>query len=178
MRVFITDLQSYNEGYLVGRWIKLPLPHNKLLETIYEILREGETVSGTTNHEEIFITDYDSIITIDEYDDISKLNELSEILEGYNSYDLLKLKLLQHEGYKEREVIESGIENYEVEIYDYSSDTSFSDVYELLAYDLVEEGLFGDIPKTIENYIDYAAIGRDLSIEYAEFEHRVIGRVL
>ena len=30
----------------------------------------------------------------------------------------------------------------------------------------VEEGLFGTIPKAIENYLDYDAIARDLAMDY------------
>ena len=177
MKVFITDLIAYNEGHLIGRWIKLPLLHIKLVEVIYEVLSEGEIVSGSSTHEEVFITDYEADITIYEYDDIARLNELAEVLENYTAQDLLKLKLLTHEGYKEREVIEKGIESYEVDFYDYSDNTSFTDVYELLAYDLVDEGLFGSIPNNFINYIDYSAIGRDLSYDYVEFEHGVLGRI-
>ena len=74
-------------------------------------------------------------------------------------------------------MILKGIDSYEVDIYDYSSDTSFTDVYELLAYDLVDEGLLGSIPENIFHYIDYSAIGRDLSYDYVEFEHGVLGRI-
>lgn len=46
------------------------------------------------------------------------------------------------------------------------------DVYEVdtlrgLAERFVDEGLFGDVPKAFESYIDYEAIARDLSVEYA-----------
>lgn len=46
-------------------------------------------------------------------------------------------------------------------------------IYELdslkeLACELVSEGLFGDIPQTLEFYIDYEAIARDLSADYTE----------
>jgi len=141
------------------------------------VLNEGEELSGSSDHEEIFITDYEAIISIEEYDDLYKLNELAEVLESYSSYDLLKLKLLTHEGFNEREVIVKGIESYEVNIYDYSSDNSFTDVYELLAIDMVDDGLFGTIPDNLVNYIDYAAIGKDLSYDYVEFEHGVLGRI-
>lgn len=36
-----------------------------------------------------------------------------------------------------------------------------------LAVQFVEDGLFGDIPKSIENYLDYDAIARDLSMDYS-----------
>jgi antirestriction protein len=175
--IFITDLQAYNEGFLSGKWIRLPLAKDKLSEAIYEVLREGELASGSESHEEVFITDYEAEILIGEYDDIYRLNELAEAMEEYSDDDLLKFKFLIHEGFNEREVIDNGVENYDVDIYDYSSDTSFTDVYELLAQDMVEEGLFGCVPPSFENYIDYSAIGRDLSYDYTEFEDGILGRV-
>jgi antirestriction protein len=178
MRIFITDLEAYNNGYLVGKWIELPLASSELSEVISEVLTEGEAISKTNRHEELFITDYEADIIIDEHDDIYKLNKLAEILEELTSDDLLKLKLLSHVGYNEREVLLNGLDCYDTEIYDYSNDTSFTDVYELLAYDFVQEGLFGAIPSNIENYIDYSAIGRDLSYDYVEFEHGIVGRVV
>lgn len=39
-----------------------------------------------------------------------------------------------------------------------------------LAAQFVEEGLYGDIPKQLRNYIDNDAIVRDLSVEYAEVQ--------
>ena len=47
------------------------------------------------------------------------------------------------------------------------------DIYECdsmkeLAEQFVEEGLFGDIPSHLQNYIDYDAIARDLAIDYSE----------
>ena len=177
MKVYLTDLTAYVEGHLVGRWINLPLTPFELSQSLSEVLNEGGIISGSETHEEVFITDYEADIEINEYDDLYKLNELAEVLESYSNEDMLKLKLLTHEGYKEREVILAGIDAYEVDIYDYSSDRSFTDVYELLAYDLVDDGLFGTIPDNLINYIDYAAIGRDLSYDYVEFEHGILGRI-
>lgn len=47
------------------------------------------------------------------------------------------------------------------------------DLYELdnlkdLAEQFVEEGLYGVIPASIQNYIDYDAIARDLGMDYSE----------
>lgn len=47
------------------------------------------------------------------------------------------------------------------------------DLYELdsmkdLAEQFVEEGLFGEIPASIQNYLDYDAIARDLGMDYSE----------
>ena len=178
MEIYITDLEAYNNGYLIGSWYTLPMSQDELAKAIEDVLCQGaEACEDDECHEEYFITDYESPITIDEYDNIYKLNELSEILENLNEQDILKLQLLSHEGYDEREVLLTGIDTYEVDIYDYSEDTSFTDVYELLAYDLVQEGCFGEIPQHLENYIDYEAIGRDLSYDYTEFEPNILGRI-
>ncbi|WP_300035651.1 antirestriction protein ArdA [uncultured Roseobacter sp.] len=49
------------------------------------------------------------------------------------------------------------------------------DIYELdtmrdLAEQFVGDGLFGDIPERLQFYIDYDAIARDLSLDYAQTE--------
>ena len=37
-----------------------------------------------------------------------------------------------------------------------------------LAEAFVDEGLYGDIPETIERYLDYDAIARDLGMDFTE----------
>jgi len=37
-----------------------------------------------------------------------------------------------------------------------------------LAEQFVEEGLYGDIPESLQFYIDFAAIARDLAVDYSE----------
>jgi len=176
--IYITDLAAYNSGYLIGRWITLPMPHEELAGVIQEVLTHGmKTCQDTQPHEEVFITDSEADITIGEYDGIHLLNELAEFMEEYTEHDLLKLRFLSSEGYNEHNIIKEGLDSFEVDIYDYSEDTSFTDVYELLAYDFVDEGLFGEIPVHLEHYIDYSAIGRDLSMDYTEFEHGVLGKM-
>jgi len=177
MEIYITDLQAYNEGHLVGKWIQLPLTTFELSQAISEVLCEGEVISGSENHEEVFISDYEADVSIHEFEDIYSLNELAEILSEYSEDETLKLMLLSHEGYNEREVIGNGLDSYDVNIYDYRDNDSFTDTYELLASDFIDEGLFGDIPKSLEFYIDYSAIARDLRMDYSEFTDGVIGRV-
>ena len=178
MKIYITDLEAYNNGHLVGEWYTLPMGEDSLCECIEDVLYRGRNeCKHKHHHEEVFITDYEAEITIDEYDDLYKLNELAGYLDGIGEDDLLKLKLLTYEGYNEREVLTKGLDQYEVDIHDYSADTSFTDVYELLAYDFVADGLFGEVPAHLENYLDYSAIARDLSADYTEFEHAILGRV-
>lgn len=51
---------------------------------------------------------------------------------------------------------------------DFDVDIYFLDTLKDLAIEFVEEGLFGDIPKPVEHYIDYDAIARDLGMDYSE----------
>jgi hypothetical protein len=51
--------------------------------------------------------------------------------------------------------------DYDIDIYAVESLTE-------LAEQFVDEGLFGDIPEALANYIDYDAIARDLGFEYVE----------
>lgn len=49
------------------------------------------------------------------------------------------------------------------------------DIYQIeslkdLAYEFVDNGFFGDIPENLKFYLDYKAIARDLSVDYAETE--------
>lgn len=52
-------------------------------------------------------------------------------------------------------------DDFDVEIYE---DETMKD----LAVRFVDEGLFGEVPKAFEFYIDYDAIARDLAIDYSE----------
>ena len=52
-------------------------------------------------------------------------------------------------------------DGFEVDLYEMDS------LKELAAH-FVEEGLFGDIPAQLENYLDYDAIARDLGFDYSE----------
>ena len=177
MELYITDLAAYNEGHLVGKWIQLPLTDFELSQAISEILTQGEFECDSEDHEEVFITDYESELLIGEYDSISRLNELAELMQNYTDDDYLKLRCLSSEGYNERDVIDEGLDKYDVAIYDYRNNSSFTDTFELLAQDFVNDGLFGEIPTSLENYIDYEAIARDLRFDYTEIKNKVIGRV-
>lgn len=50
----------------------------------------------------------------------------------------------------------------------YDLDIYYLDSMRELAEQFVEEGLFGDVPETLQSYIDYDAIAHDLSLDYTE----------
>ncbi len=74
---------------------------------------------------------------------------------------------------KTRFVIAVGECGYAFDIDSDNIDQLDVDIYEEdslkdLAIRFVEDGLYGEVPKVFEFYIDYDAIGRDLSADYSE----------
>ena len=179
LKIYISNLAAYNSGRLIGEWIDLPC--SDLADAIQAVLLEGQRVCGDVlPHEEFFITDFEwdddgmsKAYSVSEYSDPNKLNKVAEELSKLDEFERLQVQFLLYEGYE----FEYAIENYsDVTIFDYRSSTSFKDVYELLAEDLVDEGCFGEIPANLTYYIDYSAIGRDLSMDYTEFQDGLLGR--
>jgi antirestriction protein len=70
-------------------------------------------------------------------------------------------------------IIAVGKNGYNFDLNKDTPDQFDIDLYELdslkdLAEQFVEEGLYGEIPKALQYYIDYEAIARDLSMDYSE----------
>lgn len=160
MKIYITDLEAYNNGFLIGEWAELPMSKDELAELNENILQEGKRACKSEDyHEESFITDYEcDYMKISEYSDIYELNEIAEKYENLDKEEKEKLKFLISEGYE----FDYAIENInDCEIY---MNTNLKE----LAEQFVDDGMFGDIPDSISSYIDYEAIARDLSFDYTE----------
>lgn len=157
MKVYITDLAAYNNGFLIGKWIDLPMNEDDLQDEIKAVLREGAYACEEDEHEEIFITDYEcDYMDIGEYDSLDELNQIAEEMADLSEYDLKRYTAMRDAGYEH----ETALNQYEdVDLYE---NMSMLD----LAYQFVDEGLFGEIPDHLQNYIDYDAIARDLSYDY------------
>ncbi len=96
-KIYITDLEAYNSGHLIGDWIELPLRPHELYAEVRSILIKGKrTCKSIHHHEEIFITDFEcDYKDIGEYDDVFKLNELAEQMEELDEDTQDKLKALE-----------------------------------------------------------------------------------
>ena len=53
----------------------------------------------------------------------------------------------------------------------------FTDTFELLAMQFVDDGLYEEIPKRLEFYLDYEKMARDLRMNYTDYESNIIRRV-
>ena len=74
---------------------------------------------------------------------------------------------------KRKVIIAVGECGYSFDLASDAPDSLEVDIYELdslkeLAEQFVDEGLYGEIPAAIANYLDYDAIARDLGMEYSE----------
>ena len=86
MEIYLTNLGKYNEGYLVGEWVHLPVSDDDLRAVF-------DRIGINKEYEEFFITDYEnSPICINEYDSIEQLNVLAEKIESLSDVDNLILE--------------------------------------------------------------------------------------
>jgi len=159
MRIYITDLAAYNQGHLIGEWVTLPMSQEELTSKVDAILNEGAVVCEEQKHEEIFITDYEcDYISINEYDNIQKLNEMAEQIETLSESDIKAIGFLLENNLVNS--FEEAMERYEdVRVHE---DATLEDI----AYDYVNECYnLEDMPSIIANNIDYEKIAREFEIE-------------
>jgi antirestriction protein len=147
VRIYITNLAKYNKGKLVGKWVELPMDKEELKREIKEVLG---------NEEEIFLSDFESPFDIEEYENPFTLNEFVEQLDKLDEYEQEKVfYLMDTIGYDREETLEH------YEDVTYYQDMTLDDV----AYELVEEGVFGELTDSIKSYLDYEKLARDLRID-------------
>ena len=83
--VFITNLGKYNEGALVGEWVKFPTTAEEL-KKVFERIGIGAKDDFGQTYEEWFITDYDCYVDglydlLGEYANLDELNYLASKLD-------------------------------------------------------------------------------------------------
>lgn len=156
IRIALTNLKKYNEGELIYEWVELPCEDLK-------------SVFDRIGHDEYFISDYecdDFHITIHEYDCINKLNDLAKQIDDLTDYERKVLKAIMEADSPRIMYALEILKNdnylfYEVEDFDELID------------EFIDEGLFGEIPPNLVNYLDYEKIARDL--EYDGFSLTSVG---
>jgi len=161
MRIYITDLEAYNNGHLVGAWSQLPMNEDLLAESIENVLQEGKSICEDEHfHEEYFITDYEcDYMEIEEYSNLDKLNEIAEAMESIDEDGVKAINFLIENQFV-KDIFEA-IESYEESVRIYEDSTM-----EDIAYNLIEECYnLDDMPSIIANNIDYESIARDMEIE-------------
>jgi hypothetical protein len=169
LKIYITDLAAYNNGYLIGEWVDLPMEKEELEVSIKKILKQGEEACKYGSHEEFFITDYEwedvTIFSVQEYENPYLLNEkLSLLEEKVNSVQYKNVKILLENELVEN--FEDAIENVDnLIIYENSTMTDVAKQY-------IEESVdLNGYHSLIVNHIDYEGMGRDLEIQGSYFKN-------
>lgn len=142
-KVYIVNLGSYNAGSPIGAWFSLPLNIDELIEKLQ--LHDG--------HVEYAIHDYEAPIAIDEYENLSHLNQMYEAYQSIEDPLIKKsVSALLSEWFDD--VID--LADHQDDLLVYHGVQSMRD----LAYDLIDSGaLYGDLPAQILPYLDYEALG-------------------
>ena len=175
---FITNLGKYNEGELVGEWVKFPTTAEEMQE-VFKRIGIGEKDDFGYVYEEWFITDYDCYVDglydkLGEYSNIDELNYLASKLDDMMQDDYNRFCAAVYMG-EHTDSIQSLINLTEnLDCYDVYAD--IGDDEDLGRYYL-EEVDVGAVPEYLQNYIDYEAYGRDVRFsqggEYTDFGYVV-----
>ena len=163
---FITNLGKYNEGSLVGEWVKFPTTAEEL-QKVFERIGIGSKDDFGQSYEEWFITDYDCYVDglydkLGEYENLDELNylasKLDEMSQGEYEQFQAAMEIGDHSG-SLQEIINL-TEN--LDCYDVYPDIRDHD--DLGRY-YIEELDAMQVPEHLRNYIDYEAYGRDIALE-------------
>ena len=153
MKIYLTNLGKYNEGELIGEWVKLPISQEELHEVF-------ERIGINEEYEEYFITDYEcDFYEVGEYENIDTLNDIAERIEELDEEESKVVKALMSElGYTLDDAIDK-VDSGDYRIYSDCND--MTDV----SYEVVEEcDYLRNVPETVARYFDYEAFGRDFRI--------------
>ena len=155
---FITNLGKYNEGFLVGEWVKFPVT-NEEMQAVFRRIGIGRP------YEEWFITDYDCPDAaigkaLGEYESLSELNYLAgQIMELRESGDFWQAVLDLGENTGSVQELINLTEN--LDCFDYLP--GVRNDYDLGYYWIEESGCYDTSNLgALANYIDYEGFGRDI----------------
>lgn len=172
IEAYITNLGKYNEGKLVGEWVRFPTTEEKMKKVFERIGIEPGVPDGYGGHyEEWFITDYDCYVPglmeaarLGEYENLDELNFLASKIMELDDCELDRFEAAMEvadETGSVKDIINliDNPEKYEV----YPGIENDED----LGHYYIEE--LGSIHLTdeVRDYFDYEAYGRDIAISEA-----------
>lgn len=161
---FITNLGKYNEGYLIGKYIKFPINSEELSKALKEI-------GINEYYEEWFFTDYDGTYPRAVYDMLGEYTSIAEI-------NKIALALQKVCGAGVQEPFEAFLENGN-DFYSSCANAiegnyiyyKGSDYSDLANYHIEAIGGVEQLPNdSIEYYFDFERFGRDIRLEYYQVD--------
>ena len=163
---FITNLGKYNEGELVGEWVKFPTTAEEL-KKVFDRIGIGQKDEFGQPYEEWFITDYDCYVgalydKLGEYENLDELNYLASKLEEMGEGEYAQFQAAMEVGDHSGSLQE--IINLTDNLDCYDLYPSIQDYDDLGRY-YIDELDAMQVPEHLRNYIDYEAYGRDVALE-------------
>ena len=163
---FITNLGKYNEGELVGEWVKFPTTAEEL-KKVFDRIGIGQKDDFGQPYEEWFITDYDCYVgalydKLGEYENLDELNYLASKLEEMGQGEYAQFQAAMEVGDHSGSLQE--IINLTENLDCYDLYPSIQDYDDLGRY-YIEELDAMQVPEHLRNYIDYEAYGRDVAMD-------------
>ncbi len=173
LNVWIGNLGKYNEGELVGGWLKLPVSNEELKTFLREEvelqLTQAEVDEALARdgvcYEEYMINDYetDLPIKVDEYSSISMLNLLAMASERINNLNAIEAYIESQNIDDIEEIINVIFQEDEIPFY------SYEPMYENLSNEEkygMSKAIWSGLDKILEDYyvtdcFDYEKYGRD-----------------
>ena len=163
---FITNLGKYNEGELVGEWVKFPTTAEEMKE-VFKRIGIGQRDDFGQPYEEWFITDYDCYVDglyskLGEYENLDELNYLASKLDEMSDSEYAQfqagMEMGDHCGSLQEIInLTENLDCYEV----YPNIEDYDD----LGRYYIDELEVMQIPEHLQNYIDYEAYGRDVAMD-------------
>ena len=163
---FITNLGKYNEGELVGEWVKFPTTAEEMKE-VFKRIGIGQRDDFGQPYEEWFITDYDCYVDglyskLGEYENLDELNYLASKLDEMSNSEYAQfqagMEMGDHCGSLQEIInLTENLDCYEI----YPNIEDYDD----LGRYYIDELEVMQIPEHLQNYIDYEAYGRDVAMD-------------
>ena len=163
---FITNLGKYNEGELIGEWVKFPTTAEEI-KAAMDSIGIGQKDDFGYAYEEWFITDYDCYVDglydkLGEYVNLDELNYLASKLDemSQSEYEQFQaaMSVGDHSGSLQDMInLTENLDCYEV-------NPNITDYDDLGRY-YIDELEAMQVPDYLENYIDYEAYGRDVALD-------------
>ena len=163
---FITNLGKYNEGELVGEWVKFPTTAEEMKE-VFKRIGIGQRDDFGQPYEEWFITDYDCYVDglydkLGEYENLDELNYLASKLDEMSDSEYAQfqagMEMGDHCGSLQEIInLTENLDCYEI----YPNIEDYDD----LGRYYIDELEVMQIPEHLQNYIDYEAYGRDVAMD-------------
>lgn len=164
IEAYVTNLGKYNEGELVGEWVKFPVSKEEMNDVL-------DRIGIGAEYEEIFITDYDTSLygvssQLGEYENLDKLNYLAGVIAELDASDREKYEAVLESGLSLGQDGIDGLINLAYNLDNYDMLPGIEDEDDLGRYyaELMYGENLDEKMGELAHYIDFERYGSDCQI--------------